>query len=72
MIASVLAALPGHTETWHTGFLAIDREGNKPLQERAHTMYNMARKGIIHLVQRKVKTGKYEYVWVRSRNFIAL
>lgn len=63
-------AQPGNRITYHTGFLAIDRSvfvKGLPVKEKetigrlADCALKLADRGLVHLIQRRVKDG-YEYI----------
>jgi len=46
---------------YHTGFLAVDREHDNRLDQRAMLMLDLAEKGKMTLYQRRIASYWYEY-----------
>ena len=68
---TVLNQKPGKKYIYHVGLLTGDRGFSKrtPRQKRvnaiAESMYQFHKNGYVHLVQRKITGGVYEYIAVR-------
>ncbi len=48
-------------EPYHRGCLIWDRQFNAQLDELAAHNMNLSGKGLVHLVQRRIDRGVYEY-----------
>lgn len=56
----------GDSFVYHTGSLAIDRQGNDALDKQASDMLEYYQRGFVELIQRRVGKNKFEYVAVRT------
>ena len=59
--------MPRGTLRYWTGYLAVDKARNSALREIAAKMMLLSDKGEMHLVQRKIMGGVYEYLAVPAR-----
>jgi hypothetical protein len=47
---------------YHTGFLAIDRQRDKAVDDRASSLLRQAEAGEVELMQRRTGRGRFEYL----------
>lgn len=52
----------GQRTVYHRGFLAEDREKNPSVCDSANVAWELAQKGVLLLVQRRIGNMDYEYI----------
>jgi hypothetical protein len=72
-------ARPGDRFVYHRGFLVVDRGANSPLRERerrrldalATAALAAASAGLVHLLQKRLNVGTFDYLAVKARQDLA-